>query len=226
MTALKVMGILLAVLVFLLIAPVSVQISLKEEWQVTLRYLLFRFRIYPPKEKKEKTVHPAKKIASAVQDKPVHPKKGFQELRRIVNLWLDILHSLSKPLKKLMKGITFYNIQLKMTVSGEEPSETAVVYGKYNAWLYGATAALKNFFRIKNTDYQLIPLFAQEEEIFFLKAKARVMPITLLVAGLLFGWNLIKTQLNKQATIQSQTQEEQNNGTDKRKSYGTAERVQ
>lgn len=226
MTALKVIGILLAVLAFLLLAPVSVQISLEEEWRVTLRYLLFRFRLYPPKEKKKRAAPPVKQVGTIVQSKPVYPVKGVQELSRMMELWLDMLHSLSKPFKKLMKGITFYSIRLKMTVSGEDPSEIAVAYGKYNAWLYGTTAALKNFFKIKNTNYQLIPLFVQQEEVFFLKAKARVMPVTILAAGLLFGWKLIKAQLNKQNTIQSQTQEGQNDGTDKRKGHGAAEEVQ
>ena len=223
MTALKVLTVVLAVLAVLLLAPVSVWLSWQEEPSVSLRYLFFRFSLYPPKKREDK---PPKEPPKEAPPKPASTnRQKMAELRQKLLLGLDVLHSLGKPLKKLLQGITLYDIELKMTVWREEPSETAIAYGQYNAWLYGATAALKNFFRIKNTSYQLIPLYTQGEEVFSLKAKAKVRPITLLAVGILFGWELAKSQLARKDTEQKQTQEGQKDGTDKTAGTGAAQGV-
>lgn len=221
MTVLEILAIVLAVLAALLLAPISVRLSLQEEMLVSLRYLFFRFSLYPPKEKKKKTKEPPEKAPP----EPVSNRARMQELRQKLLLGLDILHSLGRPLKKLIRGITLYDIELKMTVQGEEPSEAAIAYGQYNAWLYGATAALKNFFHIKNTSYQLTPLYTQGEEAFSLKAKAKARPVTLLAVGILFGWRLVKSQLARKDTARKKTQEGQKDETDKTAGSGAAQRV-
>lgn len=64
-------------------------------------------------------------------------------------LMIDIIHSVVRPTKFMLRHIQITDVSLHAVVGGEEPDETAIRFGHWNAAVYGGLATLRNFLTIK-----------------------------------------------------------------------------
>ena len=64
-------------------------------------------------------------------------------------LIVDIIQAVVRPTKFMLRQIQITDFSLHAIVGGEEPDETAIRFGYWNAAVYGGLATLRNFFRVK-----------------------------------------------------------------------------
>lgn len=120
-----------------------------------------------PSEKEKKKPIPSKKQAyRAVPEKKEtvsakSPKEN--DLREKVFLVLDIIRSLIPPVKFLLRGIRIERLRLRVVVGGEEPDETAVRFGHWNAAVYGGLAAVRNLVKVRCEKVAIAVDFTAEE---------------------------------------------------------------
>ncbi len=187
-----------AVLAALLLAPVSVRIENKGTFGVRLHYLFFRIRLYPlpeggreepakePKNKKEK-----KAAEKAVRKKapPVSAKEGLELLQTLLpRLW--------RPVRRLVRGTTFAQLTLDVTVGRGDAAETAIEFGKMNARVYGALALFQNFLKIRAKRIWIAPDFTARRDEYRYSVTVRILPATVLASLLSIGfwvlWTAVK----------------------------------
>lgn len=102
-------------------------------------------------DKKNKSAQSSRKLQSGTK-KPSEPKKEKTEERtwkETFFLIVDIIHSVVRPTKFMLRQIQITDFSLHAIVGGEEPDETAIRFGYWNAAVYGGLATLRNFFRVK-----------------------------------------------------------------------------
>lgn len=172
---------LLAVLLLLLLTPVRVEAELKYDKPfVRVKVLCFSFRLWPLKEKKEKPAPqhlagqepagqepaappqkadgPAEKESREAPKPPAgkaKPKKkglGLAELTELVSTagWL---------MKIVFKVIKFRDIKVVLPIHREDAAETAIAFGRTQAYLGTALGALQNFLDLQFKQVELIPDF-------------------------------------------------------------------
>ena len=113
--------------------------------------------------KKKKVKQPEKK-----------PEKG--NIKETVQIVLDLIRSVAKPLGDLLKKSRVTDLRLTLRVGGEDAAEIALNYGKLCGVVYGSLAALQNFIRVRVKKLDLSCDFCSEkteQEIDF-KLKMRV----------------------------------------------------
>lgn len=64
-------------------------------------------------------------------------------------LIVDIIQAVVRPTKFMLRQIQITGFSLRAIIGGEEPDETAIRFGYWNAAVYGGLATLRNFFRVK-----------------------------------------------------------------------------
>ncbi|MDD6237571.1 MAG: hypothetical protein PUB00_09345 [Clostridiales bacterium] len=64
-------------------------------------------------------------------------------------LMIDIVHSVVRPTQFMLRHVKITDFSLHAVVGGEEPDETAIRFGHWNAAVYGGLATLRNFLTIK-----------------------------------------------------------------------------
>ena len=135
-----------ALLLLLLSMPVGLRFSWREEGRLALRIGPLRLTLYPPgaekeareekPEKKKKKKKKAKKDAD-VQEK--EERKRTPPTREQILYSVDKLSALAgRLIRRFFRGVRVDPLLLHLTVAGEDPADTAVLYGR----LSGAAAAL------------------------------------------------------------------------------------
>ena len=179
MKALIVIGAVLLLLFFIMMLPLKLFFQVENEaCTLHFGILMVKLRIYPKKTKKaakkamKKTMRDRKKEQRAIHSEETiekataNPKKSDRQpkasavdapkskteersLKETFFLIVDIIRSLVRPTRFLLRQLQITDLSLHAVVGGEEPDETAIRFGHWNAAVYGGLATLKNFLRIK-----------------------------------------------------------------------------
>ena len=185
----------------------------KEEFFVSVGILCFRFQLIPQKEKpQEKTAASGEqadskgvqtrkavgrtasqtKKAGAVPDKPSQtteassdnkPVSEKRDLKETVTFVLDVIHSVLRPTKFMLRHMQITDVQLHVVVGGTEPDETGIRFGRWNAAVYSGLAALRNFMRIKCKKIMLAVDFTQPETTVEASGTVKVRVFVLLISA-------------------------------------------
>ena len=135
---------LLGLLVLLLIVPVQVAVEYKEgAFTAKLRVLFFlRFGLYPAKEKPQskKAGQDAEKKEKDAQDEKQKKKKTDFTLESAA----ELVSTAGWLMRIVFKILRFTDITLCWPVHREDAAETAMAYGKTQAWLGGILGTLQN----------------------------------------------------------------------------------
>ena len=144
-----ILGILAALLVWLCLTRVGAQAAFAgSEVQLDVRVGLFRFRVFPGKEKKAKQAPKEKKPKQ--EKKPEGEKKGLgitsSDVREAVStLWPP----LKRALRRLGRGIRVDPLCLSVTLGGEEdPAGAARLYGELQAAVWTGMPVLEKLLDI------------------------------------------------------------------------------
>lgn len=152
MTALLILSIVLLVLAFLLLMPVTIKAGYHTELWANVRYLFFKYKIAPREEKPEKK----KKIEKKEQKKeePEEENSIWDMIKETgLSGFLHIIKELVKVVGGALNGIlrraTITKLFVQVAVCGEDAADCAVNYGYVCTAVYPAvgvvTSAVKKY---------------------------------------------------------------------------------
>ena len=156
--------ILLIFLVLFLLSLFNVKLTAKYEEKPLVIVKVFFLKFKFPAEKKAKKKKPKKKKSSPKKKKTEkkQEKDKKQSKNPIKQLWdkkglsglLDILKELLALSKGVLKGffnrLVIHNVEVKITVGGEDASDTALGYGTACAVVYPVMGRLYNALNIED----------------------------------------------------------------------------
>jgi hypothetical protein len=138
-------GVLVVAAVFLL-APVRLEVTFREEFTLSVRYLFFRFPLFPGEGQEEQEA-PVHEETASQEGEPSKPSLG-QKLRVILRReglqgFLQTLKELSQEVgnasRKLLKQVRLKRFDLYICLGGEEDAAAAAVeYGQVCGIAYTA----------------------------------------------------------------------------------------
>ena len=129
MTALWIVGILLLILLAVQLCRVGVRLTFGEETRVTARFGPVRVQLLPPKEKKPpKKEKPKKKETKKPAKEPWKP-----DFSTIWGSLPELWRILKKGLRMTFRRIRISPMDFSAVIGGEDPADTAILYGKLNA---------------------------------------------------------------------------------------------
>ena len=134
-----ILGVLAALIVLLCLTRVGVHAVFRGgDAVIRARFGPFRFRVYPPKEKKEKKQKPPKEKPKGEKK---NPKIGLEDIKDAVRtLWLP----LKRALGRTRRGIRVDPLELSVTVGGgEDPAAAAELYGYLHAGVWTGMPVLE-----------------------------------------------------------------------------------
>ncbi len=218
MKAIVIIAVILLLLVLFSLLPIKLYVKYENEAAVVKAGLLFfRFQIFPQKEKKPKKRKRKKKPTKAAvaakekqadqatQKKKKKDKKSKEEIKEIVSAVCDLLRASVKPLGFGLRHARIDNLDLRIVVGGEEPDETAILYGRWNAAVYGGLAILRNFVKINCNRLTIAVDFTEPETTIFASATFKIPIYAALITALRMGGRFLVNTLKKDGDVIPQT---------------------
>lgn len=195
-------GIIAAVFILLLLAPVVVYVSLFDGVpHLEVRYLFFRLNL--PSEKKKKASAPKKaEKKSRKADKPgtKHPAKkhkkekapwNAERVENLIRLIGDGLHGLGRSGRFFLRGIRVDTCKLQIMVVRDSVYETAMQSSRLNAVIYPVAALMQNILVFRDIYLNIYPGFWAEKENVAFETQARASLVRALGTALLLSGSLI-----------------------------------
>lgn len=179
------LGILL-VIILLLLTPVRLKVSYREDFRCTLIIGFLRFALYPQKPKKKKKSKKPEK--SEKKPEPEEEKKTnllkekgiswlFDLIKRIANLAVGVL-------KDFFGHIIVKKLMLSISVAGSDAADTAVKYGYCCSAVYPAFGIIVGAVKCSQYGIDISPDFeenAKSAAILELEAKIKIFWLVTLV---------------------------------------------
>ena len=119
----------------------------------------FKFRVYPGKQKAQKTNSTGKTSGSDTKG------GSYQNFRPVIDTIVDFLG-------EFRRKICVKHLELKLILAGDDPSDLAVNYGKAWAILGGLIPQLERLFRIKKRDLEVECDFTSDSTRIFARVDA------------------------------------------------------
>ncbi len=190
---------ILILIVLLLLLRVTLWVQIRDGETVLFAGVLWlRFQVYPPREKKRKR-KPAKNKPSAASagqsGKKSRPAPKKQSLSEQLQMVLEFLEPLPKPVKKLIRGICITKVKVYIRVAESDAASTAISYGKTCAIVHSALAVLRNIFTVQVKAIKIEPDFLSEHPAHDISFQVKLHVYTAAVAGYL--WAYFKRALAK-----------------------------
>lgn len=202
------LGILGSVFLLLLI-PLRLEAEYEEGLAMTVGYLFFRFRIFPPKEKKEEKEEGQKKEGQETklgQIKESLKEQGVSGFLKFIQKLAQIAGGVGK---RLFRHLVILRYDLELSVSGSDASDTAIAYGKMCAAVYNASSLFLSSVRSrKRVSVRVYPNFFTEKSTVEFHGVLSVKPLWLLTAGIWALIQFIQFQTGQQKKIIEKTTEE------------------
>lgn len=202
--------VLLALLVLLaaaLLIPVSVWMEYSGGvFRLSAGMLFVKIPILPrkPLTEQQQKRREAKAARKARKKKPKQDKavsdKAKTPARQKAKLTVDALCTMAgaagRFLRAVLGTLRITHIRIFLLVGGEDAADTAVQYGRTNAWLYTALAFLNRVFWLDFEQVRLEPDFTGKlagSEVFSCKVSARL--IIMVIAAVSFVYTLYKEKI-------------------------------
>lgn len=182
---------LAALLIVFLQIPVKIRASYEDGAPLLwFRYGPLKLQLFPAAEKgeKEKKKPPKEKPKKEKEKKP-GAKINMEQILYALETLPPIL---GRALRRTGRSIRFQPLKVYVLVAGEDPADTALLYGRLEAALYGAVPVLERVMRIKDEDIQLFLDFSVRRMDVIADVGAAVRPGSLLWIALRAGGSLLK----------------------------------
>lgn len=190
------LGVVLLACAVLLLLPVTVRVSYEQgELRAWLRFASWKIDLYPSQDKQEES----RETAEAREKEPKQKKEPKRKKENVKPNWEQISYTLEalprvllRALQRTGRRITVTPLKLHLLVAGNDPADTAVLYG----WLQGFLAAilppLHQAVRIREQDIQLFPDFCEEKMDLIADVGVRIRPWDILVVAVFAAGGVIK----------------------------------
>ena len=180
-----ILGVLAVLILLLCLTRVGAQVVLKDgSATVDVKVSLFRIRVYPGKEKKEKEPKKEKKPGKDGKKKSL-PKFELEDIKDAVKtLWPP----LRRALNRTRRGLRIAPLDLSLTLGGlEDPAKTAELYGWLHTGMWSAMPALEELMDIPDPHLHIGVNFNAEQTALEGESGITARIGTLLAAGLGIG---------------------------------------
>lgn len=180
-----ILGVLAVLILLLCLTRVGAQVVLKDgSATVDVKVSLFRIRVYPGKEKKEKEPKKEKKPGKDGKKKSL-PKFELEDIKDAVKtLWPP----LRRALNRTRRGLRIAPLDLSLTLGGlEDPAKTAELYGWLHTGMWSAMPALEELMDIPDPHLHIGVNFTAEQTALEGEVGITARIGTLLAAGLEIG---------------------------------------
>ncbi len=190
-----VLYVILGILLLALIFPVGVRLLYHEDgFFLKLVYGPFRMQLVPSKKKKDKKEKKDKKAKEKKKEKkksasqPDEGKKKGGKLSTIMEYVPPILDFLQDFRARLrVRKLTLY-----VSLGGDDPCDTALLYGKLVGGAGTLISFLEQWFRIKQRDIQVFCDFMESETRVYADVDIVIGTGRLLWLLLWYGWKLFR----------------------------------
>lgn len=124
-----------------------------------------------------------KNIKKAKKRAKKEKKKLSRSPMEIYELAVEMLEGLSKPMKRIAKGIRISNLELDFIIGGEDAFETAISYGRISGIIGYLIGLIHSLMRLHIKDIDITTDFDAKESIYNAKMLIKLRLGTLLIAG-------------------------------------------
>lgn len=190
MTGWIILAAVLLVLACLLALPVGAVVRRRERLTVDVTVGPFSIAVYPEKEKKKKKKKPSKEGKQPEKEKPEKPGPNRAQLRYSLEVLPGVI---AKALSRTRRRLVVCPLRVEAVFGGEDPADTALLYGKCQALAGGFLPVLESLVQLKDREIRLSVDFEAEATRWSGEAGVRLRVWDGLVIGLgalggLFGW--------------------------------------
>ena len=180
----------LLVLAVLLALPVGVVVRRREHFTADVTVGPFSFAVYPAKEKKKKE-KPSKEKKKPEKEQPEKPGPNAAQIRYSLEVLPGVI---AKALSRTRRRIVVSPLKLHAVFGGEDPADTALLYGKCQALASGFLPVLGELVKLRHTEIRLWVDYEAERTVWSGEAGVRLRVWDGLVIGLgalggLLGWH-------------------------------------
>ena len=205
-----IVGVLVLLTVLLCISHVVVSVRYwdsKFDWSV--RYLGIQIlprkkSDKPPKPKKEKKKkkpdeeEPAEKRREFLMDKLW---KLMQDIAGKADLAGSAVFALPGPVNKLLRGITWYDIETDIVLGGEDAAETAQLYGKIQMILQPLLGAAAHYMKVKRKRISIVCDYTEDTSQYNAGCKFKLAVGTVLAVGIWLAWDFLMDNCKAKKTL-------------------------
>lgn len=157
MVWLWILGILFLLLALICVTRVGATVHLDQRITFTIRAGLLRIRLDPFGPKKPKKKKPPKKKQSAKEITAKDLKSRLPKPTRedILDAWHTLWPAVRKALSRTRRSIRIQPLELAVCLAGEDPADTAQLYGYLSAALWTVMPVLEKLLVIPDPRIQL-----------------------------------------------------------------------
>lgn len=155
MTALWIVGAVLLLLLVIFLSRVGAEMAFGEETRVVIRLGPVRVQVIPRKEKPKK----AKKEKPPKKKKEEKPQKEMPKItaKAVLKSLPELWAILKKGLRMTFRRIRISPMELSAVIGGEDPADTAILYGKLNAAMWTVMPVLTELVQMPDPHIHLEP---------------------------------------------------------------------
>lgn len=160
MTGWIVLGVILVLLLLLVLCRVGVEIVFAESKRVTAFFGPIRLQIVPkPQKKEKKPKKESKKDTKKKEAKPAKEKVSKPKISAsaILACLPQAWQILKKGLRMTRKRLRIDPLELSLTIGGEDPADTAILYGKAEAAMWTFMPQLQRLVHMPSPHIHLEP---------------------------------------------------------------------
>jgi hypothetical protein len=161
--------------------------------KLSLRYLVFRARFLPAKEKKSEE-SPRRK---ARKRKPKPEKKADRTVMETLRSLWELAGASRRGLRILRRGIVITRLNILASIGGADAHQAAENYGKLAAALFPALGILGTMFTVREPSVYIAPHVVSPHSVFEVSLRVRIRLTTILAAGISSGVHYIKVLSRK-----------------------------
>lgn len=213
------LGIIIFIVVLFLI-PVRVTAHYEGSFEMYVKYLFLKIKLFP-KEEKEKKPKKEKKDKDDKPKKEEKPKeKGDnifltfyknQGFEGVIRLIADALNAVGGMFGGIFKHFVFRELYLEMKIAGSDAAETAIKYGKISSAVFPAMGLLCSKARVKKYNIDLSPDFLAVKDEAMFHFQFGISPIFVTNAVIAAVFKLFKDVLLKLVKSQNADNKDKKN---------------
>ena len=178
-----------------------------EGWTLRVRVGPVHLRIFPRKRPKQSKKAPD----SPQKSSPLEASGTTARLERLEQLW-ELLPLFLRAAGRLKRAVRVDRLHLDVTAGGEDPGDTALFYGRLNAFLSMAVPLLEHHFEVKDRRIRTAVDFQAETTRISFRAAVSLTLGQILALGMWFLIALARRPRRGGASAPSKQKEAVTNG--------------
>lgn len=131
-------------------------------------------------------------------------EKDWKETAKTV---YDIIRSVIRPSRFMLRNVRISGLRLHVVVGGEEPDETAIRFGHWNAAVYGCLATARNFMKVDAKKIMIAVDFTSPETEFRADGTVKIRLFVAAVSVARMFWHILANTLKRRKEEQGPPQQ-------------------